>query len=123
MANWNRKKVLRLAKGFKGRGKNCFGIALRKVHRAAVYAYRDRKVKKRTMRRQWIGVINAAVREHGLNYSLFANALAKKSNVHLDRKILSNLAINEPYSFKAVMDEVKVQAGLQELVKRKPLVA
>jgi len=108
MANWNRKKVIKLAKGFTGRSKSCFGLALRKVHRAAQYAYRDRRVKKRTVRTQWISSINAAVSEHGVTYSKFANGLVKKSNIELDRKILSNLAQMEPYSFKAVLDEVKV---------------
>jgi len=122
MANWARKKVFRLAKGFKGRSKNCFGVALRKVHRATQYAYRDRKVKKRTMRRTWIGQINAATREHGITYSQFANAVGKNSNVQLDRKILSSLCIQEPYSFKAVLDEVKVQAGLETIMRRKPMV-
>ena len=123
MANWGRKKVLRMAKGFVGRKKNCFGIALRSVHRACRFMYRDRKVKKRTMRREWIGTINAATREHGLSYSKFAFALEKASNVQLDRKILSSLAVTEPYSFKAVMDEVKMQAGLSEIMRKKPLVA
>ena len=123
MANWSRKKVLKLAKGFVGRKKNCFGIALRSVHRACRYMYRDRKNKKRTMRRDWISTINAATREHGLSYARFAFALEKASNVQLDRKILSSLAQTEPYSFKAVLDEVKVQAGLSEHIRRKPLVA
>ena len=81
MANWSRKKVLQLAKGFKGRSKNCFGLALRKVHRAAQYAYRDRRNKKRTVRREWIQTINAAVREHGITYSSFAHSLGKCSNI------------------------------------------
>ena len=59
------------AKGFTGRSKNCYGLALRKVHKALQYAYRDRKVKKRIVRRNWIHSINAAVREHGVNYSRF----------------------------------------------------
>lgn len=108
MANWSRKKVIRLAKGFTGRSKSCFGLALRKTHRAAQYAYRDRRVKKRTVRTTWISSINAGVREHGVTYSQFAHGLGKKSNIELDRKILSNLAQMEPYSFKAVLDEVKV---------------
>ena len=122
MANWSHKKVFRLAKGFKGRGKNCFGIALRKVHRAAMYAYRDRRNKKRTVRREWIHTINAAVREHGINYSRFTHGLTRLSNIQLDRKILDNLAKNEPYSFKAVVDEVKVQANFAEVFKRKATV-
>lgn len=108
MAGWSRKKVFELSKGYKGRGNNVFGVALRRTRRGAQFAYRDRRVKKRTMRRSWIGSINAAVREHGFTYSVFANALVKKSNIELDRKILSNLAVSEPYSFKAVLDEVKV---------------
>ena len=122
MANWSRKKVFRLAKGFKGRSKNVFGVALRKVHRAVQFAYRDRKAKKRTMRRTWIGQINAAVREHGVTYSQFSHGLVKKSNIELDRKILSQLAIQEPYSFKSVLDEVKVQASLDQIARRKPMV-
>ena len=60
------------------------------------------------MRSDWITTINAAVREHGTSYARFANALVKESNIHLDRKILANLAVNEPYSFKAVLDEVSL---------------
>lgn len=123
MANWSRKKVIRLAKGFTGRSKSCFGLALRKTHRAAQYAYRDRRVKRRTVRTTWISAINAAVREHGVTYSKFSNGLVKKSNIELDRKILHNLAQMEPYSFKAVLDEVKVQAGMEEVARRKPMVS
>lgn len=108
MANWSRKKVFKLAKGFKHSRKNVFGVALRATRRGQQFAYRDRRVKKRTMRRSWISQINAAVREHGFTYSKFSNGLVKKSNIELDRKILGDLAINEPYSFKAVLDEVKV---------------
>ena len=122
MANWSRKKVFAMAKGFKGRSKNCFGIAVRKVHRAMQYAYRDRRIRRRNYRRDWIQTINAATREHGMPYSRFANALAKKSNIEVDRKILANLANNEPYSFKCVFDEVKLQAGLQDVIRRKPFV-
>jgi len=75
------------------------------------------------MRSNWITSINAGVREHGLTYSVFANALVKKSNIELDRKILQVLAVTEPYSFKSVIDEVKVQAGIAEIPRRKPLVA
>jgi large subunit ribosomal protein L20 len=123
MANWGRKKVMSMAKGFTGRRKNVFGIALRAVHKAAQYMYRDRKQKKRIVRREWISTINAATREHGMSYSRFAFALEKNSNIELDRKILSALAVSEPYSFKAVFDEVKLQSGLEEMAQRKPLVA
>ena len=122
MANWSRKKVFQLAKGFRGKRKNVFSVALRAVQKAQQYAYRDRRVKRRTLRRGWIHTINSAVREHGLNYSRFTNALNNHSNIELDRKILSNLAVNEPYSFKSVMDEVRLQAGMAEIARRKPLV-
>lgn len=122
MANWNRSKVRRLAKGFTGRSKNCYGLALRRVHKAMRYAYKDRRVRPRQVRREWIHTINQAAREHGIRYSLFANALNKNSNVQLDRKILADLAINEPFSFKAVLDEVSVQANLSEITKRRPLI-
>jgi large subunit ribosomal protein L20 len=105
MANWSRKKVFRLAKGFTGRSKNCFGLALRKVFKKLTYAYRDRKVKKRLIRRQWIHSINSAVREHGVSYSRFICGLTR-SNLEIDRKILADLAITEPYSFKSVVEEV-----------------
>ena len=105
MGNFSRAKVVKLAKGFKGRSKNCYSIAIRKVHKALKYQYRDRRVKRRTVRKQWIATINAAVKEHGMNYSRFIMCL-NRSNVTLDRKILAELAINEPYSFKAVLDEV-----------------
>lgn len=114
MGNFSRKKVLRLAKGFTGRSNNNYGLALRKVHRALQYAYRDRKVKKRLTRRQWIMNINAAVREHGVNYSRFQYGLTR-SNIILDRKILADLAYNEPLSFKAVVDEVAKQVDIKSL--------
>ncbi len=119
MGNFSRKKVLRLSKGFTGRSNNNYGLALRKVHRALQYAYRDRKVKKRLVRRQWIHSINAAVREHGVNYSRFACGLTR-SNIIIDRKILADLAINEPFSFKAVVEEVNKQTDLQSMMQAKP---
>lgn len=108
MANWGRKKVLTLAKGFRGRTKNCFSMAIRKVFRAQQFAYRDRRTRRRNYRRDWIRTISAATREHGLPYSRFANALVKQSNIEVDRKILANLAHHEPYSFKCVIDEVRL---------------
>jgi hypothetical protein len=89
------------------------------VFKKLTYAYRDRKVKKRLMRRQWIHSINAAVREHGVSYSRFQCGLTR-SNIELDRKILSDLAINEPFSFKAVVDEVDKQADLVAMMKSAP---
>ena len=119
MANWSRKKVFKLARGFTGRSKNCFGLALRKVFMKLRYAYRDRKVKKRLMRRSWIHSINAAVREHGVSYSRFACGLTR-SNIQVDRKILADLAINEPFSFKSVVEEVNKQTDLVAMMKSTP---
>ena len=122
MANWGRKKVLTLAKGFRGRSKNCFSMAIRKVFRAQQFAYRDRRTRRRNYRRDWIRTISAATREHGLPYSRFANALVKQSNIEVDRKILANLAHHEPYSFKCVIDEVRLQSGLAEHFRRRPVI-
>ena len=119
MGAWSRKKVFELAKGFTGRSKNNYGLALRKVFKKLTYAYRDRKVKKRVMRRQWIHSINAAVREHGVSYSRFQCGLTR-SNIELDRKILSDLAVNEPFSFKAVLEEVNKQSDLAAMMRSTP---
>ena len=105
MGNFSRQKVMKLARGFKGKGNSCYGVAIRRVHKALKYMYRDRRVKKRIVRREWIHCLNAAVREHNINYSRFVMCL-NRSNIGLDRKILANLAVNEPYSFKSVVDEV-----------------
>ena len=119
MGCWSHKKVFRLAKGFTGRSKNCYGLALRKVFHKLRYAYRDRKVKKRLVRRQWIHTISASVREQGINYSKFQFGLTK-SNIDLDRKILAELAVTEPFSFKAVVEEVNKQADLKAMMKCGP---
>jgi large subunit ribosomal protein L20 len=111
MTSFSYRKIFRLAKGFYGRGKNCITVAANRVDRALQMAYRERRLKKRDMRKTWILSINAAVREHNVPYSRFIFGLTH-SNLVLDRKILSSLAINEPFSFKAVVDEVKLQSGL-----------
>lgn len=100
------KKVLKLAKGFRGRAKNCFRIAVEKVEKALRYAYRDRRNRKRDFRALWIQRINAAVREHGLVYSQFINGLTL-ANIDLDRKMLADLAVREPEAFTAVINQVK----------------
>ena len=100
------KKVLKLAKGFRGRAKNCFRIAIEKVEKALRYAYRDRRNRKRDFRALWIQRINAAVREHGLIYSQFINGLTL-ANIDLDRKMLADLAVREPEAFTAVINQVK----------------
>ena len=100
------KKILNLAKGYRGRAKNCFRVAIEKVEKALQYAYRDRRTKKRDFRKLWIQRINAAVRVEGLKYSQFINGL-KKANIDLDRKQLSELAINNPESFKEIVAVAK----------------
>jgi large subunit ribosomal protein L20 len=100
------KKILNLAKGYRGRAKNCFRVAIQKVEKALQYAYRDRRTKKRDFRKLWIQRINAAVRAEGLKYSQFIDGL-KKANINLDRKQLSELAINDPKAFKQIIATVK----------------
>ncbi|MDR0423766.1 MAG: 50S ribosomal protein L20 [Rickettsiales bacterium] len=97
-----RKKVLARAKGFRGRAKNCFSIALERVEKALHYATRDRKTRKRDLRALWIQRINAAVRPFGLIYSTFIKKL-KDSNISLDRKSLAELAVREPNAFSGLV--------------------
>jgi large subunit ribosomal protein L20 len=96
-----KKKIFKLAKGFRGKGKNCYTVAKPRVYKALTYAYRDRKVKKRDMRGLWIQRINAASREYGMSYSHLMFGLAK-SDVALNRKMLAELAVTEPQSFQAI---------------------
>ena len=103
------KKILKRAKGYFGRRKNTFKVANQAVEKAGQYAYRDRKVKKRQFRSLWIQRINAGVRGEGLTYSRFINGLAK-SNIKLDRKVLAELAYNNPEVFKSIVK--KVQSSL-----------
>lgn len=98
------KKILKLAKGYRGRSKNCFRIAVQRVEKALQYAYRDRKNRKRDFRALWIQRINAGVRQHGLKYSTFINGL-NLAGITLDRKILAEMAINDKAAFKAVVDQ------------------
>lgn len=107
-ASKKHKAVLRQSKGFRGRANRCFRVAIRRLEKSWQYAYRDRKVKKREFRKLWIQRLNAGVRQYGLSYSNFIN-MQGKSGVVLDRKILSGLAMYEPFSFKAVVDVVKHQ--------------
>jgi large subunit ribosomal protein L20 len=106
------KKVLKLAKGFRGRRKNTIRIAKQAVDRSMQYAYRDRKRRKRTFRALWIQRLNAAVRPFGLTYSRFIAGLAK-AEVMVDRKVLSDLAISEPAAFEAIVGKVKDALGAQ----------
>lgn len=100
------KKVIKMSKGFRGRSKNCYRIALERLEKALQYAYRDRRNRKRDFRGLWIQRINAAVRVHGLNYSTFMHGL-KAANIDLDRKVLSDLAIHEPATFTSIVDRAK----------------
>jgi large subunit ribosomal protein L20 len=97
---------MKLAKGFFGRKKNVWTVAKNAIEKGLVYAYRDRKQKKREFRGIWIQRINAGVREHGLSYSEFIGKL-KKSGIDLNRKVLADLAMNHPAAFKAVVDKLK----------------
>jgi large subunit ribosomal protein L20 len=101
-----RKKVLKRAKGQFGRRKNVFTVAKNSVEKGLVYAYRDRRTKKRNFRALWITRINAGVRLYGMSYSVFINKLSEK-NISLNRKTLADLAMNHPEAFKAVVDAVK----------------
>jgi len=105
-ARAKRKKVLKLAKGYWGRRKNVFTVAKNAVEKGLAYAYRDRKTKKRNFRSLWIQRINAAARDHGMSYSEFIGKLNKKQ-VGLNRKVLADLAMNHPESFKAVVESIR----------------
>jgi large subunit ribosomal protein L20 len=102
------KKVLALAKGFRGRRKNVFRIAKQAVMKAGQYAYRDRRAKKREFRQLWIARINAAAREQGLTYSKFMNGI-KKAAIEIDRKVLADLAVHDPAAFGSIVAKVKAQ--------------
>ena len=136
MATKKHKRIIKMAKGYRGRAKNTFRAAIRRVEKGLQYAYRDRKVKKRNFRKLWIEKVNAGVRQHGMSYSRFINAMANidtgigmdgrssssssssgdetvngsggPRKMILNRKVLADLAANEPFSFKAVVDVVKM---------------
>lgn len=105
------KKIVKLAKGYRGRGGSCFRVAIEKVEKALRYAYRDRRNRKRDFRGLWIQRINAAVRDYGLNYSTFINGI-KLANIEIDRKQLAELAATEPAAFKSVVEQA--QAALKK---------
>lgn len=101
-----RKKILKAARGYFGARSKVYTVAKNAVERAMQYAYRDRKTKKRAFRRLWIARINAAVRQHGLSYSKFIHLLSQ-SDIALNRKVLADLAMNHPDTFKSIVDSVK----------------
>ena len=105
-AHARHKKVLDMAKGYRGRNKNVFRVAVEKVEKGLQYAYRDRRVKKRNFRSLWIQRINAATRLHDMTYSRFMNGLAK-AGIELDRKVLADIAVREPETFAKLVDQVK----------------
>ena len=104
-----RKKVLKLAKGYRGGRSRLYRTAVDAVHRALAYAYRDRKARKRDFRRLWITRINAAARLHGLSYSRLMEAL-RKAHIELDRKILADMAVNDPGAFSKIAEMAKTKA-------------
>lgn len=106
VARKRRKKILKLAKGFRGSHSKLFRTANQQVMKALVYSYKSRKQKKRLFRRLWIVRINAAVRQHQINYSRFISLL-KKNNISLNRKMLSQLAILDEQTFKMLIEKVK----------------
>ncbi|MCH2020869.1 MAG: 50S ribosomal protein L20 [Saprospiraceae bacterium] len=101
-----RKKILKQAKGYFGARSKVYTVAKNAVEKGLTYAYRDRKTKKRHFRSLWITRINAGAREHGLSYSQFMHMLNQKG-IELNRKVLADLAMNEPETFKAIVDAVK----------------
>ena len=100
------RKILKRAKGYYGRRKNVFRVAVQAVERGLQYAYRDRKKRKSDFRGLWIQRINAGVRMHGMTYSQFINGL-KKATIEIDRKILAELAVNQPEAFKALVEKAQ----------------
>ncbi|MBL0744318.1 50S ribosomal protein L20 [Chryseolinea lacunae] len=101
-----RKRILKLAKGFFGRKKNVWTVAKNAVEKGLVYAYRDRKQKKREFRGIWIARINAGARAHGLSYSALMGKL-NKAGISLNRKVIADLAMNHPAAFEALVNKVK----------------
>lgn len=99
-------KIIKMAKGYRGRSGNCFRPALQRVEKALQYAYRDRRAKKRDFRGLWIQRINAASRQHGLTYAQFMGGI-NKAGIPLDRKILADMAVNDAAGFKAIFDLAK----------------
>ena len=112
-AHARHKKVVDKAKGYYGRRKNVFRVAVQAVEKAQQYAYRDRRNKKREFRALWIQRINAGVRMHGLTYSRFINGL-KLAGIDLDRKVLSNLAIHEPEAFGQIVEQAKAALSAEQ---------
>ena len=105
-AHARHKKILKMAKGYRGRNKNVFRVAVEKVEKGLQYAYRDRKAKKRSFRSWWIQRINAATRIHDMTYSRFISGLGK-AGIELDRKVLADIALKEPQAFAKLVETAK----------------
>ncbi len=101
-----RKKILKLAKGYRGAKSKLYRTANQAVMKSLSYAYRDRKVKKREFRQLWIARINAAARMNGMSYSVFMNGL-KKNSININRKMLAEIAVSDPEAFKQLVEKVK----------------
>jgi len=130
LATKKHKRIIKMAKGYRGRANRTFKAAIRRVEKGLQYAYRDRKVKKRNFRKLWITRVNAGVRQHGISYSTFINEMSRigsredvelngqDEGIILNRKVLAELASNEPFSFKAVVDVVKMKSeGKKNMIK------
>eukprot|EP01035_Chromulina_nebulosa_P027645 gene27645-36388_t len=100
--------MVKLAKGYRGRANRCFTVAKQRVYKARQHQYTNRKNKKRDFRKLWIQRINAGTRIYGLSYSLFINGLLR-SNIKLNRKVLADIVVNEPLSFRSVVEVAKLQ--------------
>ncbi len=105
-AHTRHKKILDMAKGYRGRNKNVFRVAVEKVEKGLQYAYRDRRAKKRSFRALWIQRINAATRLHDMTYSRFISGLVK-AGIELDRKVLADIALKEPQAFAKLVESAK----------------
>lgn len=110
-AHAKHKKVIKAAKGFRGRRGNVFRIAKEAVMKAGQYAYRDRRQRKRQFRALWIARINAGARENGLSYSVFMNGL-RKAAIDIDRKVLADLAVDDKPAFAKIVGQVKASIGV-----------
>ncbi len=100
------RKIIKMASGYRGRSNNTFRAAIQRVEKGLQYAYRDRRARKRNFRALWIQRINAAAREHGMTYSQFMNGM-HKAGIEVDRKVLADIAVREPESFKALVDQAQ----------------
>lgn len=100
------KKIIKMSKGYRGRANNCFRVAIERVEKALQYAYRDRRNRKRDFRGLWIQRINAAARQHGMIYSTFIGGM-KKAGIEVDRKMLAEIAVNNPESFAHIIEQIK----------------